>query len=372
MDESLPELKIEIYGRVQGVAFRDVVTRYAQSLSLTGYVKNNEDGSVVIIAQGEPHRLDEFLSWVQKGYIPMKIRAMRYEWSTASTVYTGFSIKREGSFIKDQLKGVKNLGTELFRLKKPEKIPQHVVIIADGNRRWARQRGWHPWIGHRKAIEYSRIKAIFDEAKKIGIKYFSVWFFSTENWDRDPKEIEVLFGLFRIMIVKWREQFLQEEIRFRHFGRKDRLPADIIETMEKLEKETEKFTKFNIQLCLDYGGKDDLVRAFRKMLEAGVKDIEEATISQYLDTHEIPDPDLIIRTSGEQRTSGIMVYQAAYAELYFTNVCFPDFDANELYRAVLDYSGRVRRFGGTALEDTKNIDVSKLIDPDQDIDQLVA
>jgi undecaprenyl diphosphate synthase len=147
-------------------------------------------------------------------------------------------------------------------------------------------------------------------------------------------------------------------------GRKDRLPADVIEMMNDLEQQTAENTKLSFQLCLDYGGRDDLVRAFNKMLEAGVAAADEKLISDYLDSRGIPDPDLIIRTSGEKRTSGIMAYQATYAELYFTDVYFPDFDVEQFNRAILDYSARVRRFGGTAKEDLRGIDLNKLYDPE--------
>ena len=162
------------------------------------------------------------------------------------------------------------------------------------------------------------------------------------------------------------EEFEKEEIRFRHLGRKDRLSEDIVEGLETLEEKTKNLSKLNFQLCMDYGGRNEIVRAVNGMIKDGVQEVSEELFSKYLDTTNLPDPDFVIRTSGEKRTSGIMPYQAAYAELYFTDVPFPEFGAEEFKRALLEYSGRVRRFGGTAGRDLKNINEDALVDPDKE------
>ena len=135
-------------------------------------------------------------------------------------------------------------------------IPIHVVIIPDGNRRWARKNGLAPTLGHKKSAEYENIKSLFDEAKKLGIKYLSVWGFSTENWKRERKEINVIFEIVLNLVKKLRKDAHEQKIRFRHFGRKDRLPKEVLEELRKLEKETENYSDFNVQLCMDYGGRD--------------------------------------------------------------------------------------------------------------------
>jgi len=231
-------------------------------------------------------------------------------------------------------------------MTKENKIPIHLSIIPDGNRRWAKAKGLLASEGHRRAGSYEHIKNLFDEVKKLGIKYLSFWGFSTDNWKRDKKEIEEIFKLVLKAIGEWRKEAFENKIRFRHFGRKDRLPKNLVDEIEKLEEETKGFENFNVNLCLDYGGRDEIVRAVNKILKSGKKEINEGEFMEYLDSAGIPEPDLIVRTSGEQRTSGFMPFQAAYAELYFADVHFPDFDACELGKAVEEFAKRKRRFGG--------------------------
>jgi len=347
------ELKVEIFGLVQGVNLRRNLEKFANLLGLKGYVKNREDGSVLVVAQGAEKKLKELLNWCQKAPFPAKVDGMSYEWSEVSGKYNKFQIKKDKTFIHDEAQSFKNLTKELVRMAKEEtSIPRHVVIIPDGNRRWARERGLHPWIGHQQSASYDRLKQYFDECKSIGVQYLSFWALSTENLDnREQQELQMLFKMLEEAVKKYKENLVNEKVRFRHFGRKDRLPVSIIKAIADLEDATKDFDELNVQLCLDYGGRDDIVRAFNKMLEDGIKHADEKIISDYLDSKGIPDPDLIIRTSGEFRTSGIMAFQATYAELYFTNVYFPDFDSEQFKLAIMDYSARVRRFGGTAQKD---------------------
>lgn len=229
---------------------------------------------------------------------------------------------------------------------KSENIPNHVVIIPDGNRRWAKEKGLFVTAGHYKSASYENVKSILNEAKAIGIRYISFWGFSTENWSREEVEVKAVFELVSGLLDKLEKEAEENKVRFRHLGRKDRLPKNLLEKIKKVEEKTSKYSDLNVQLCLDYGGRDELIRAINKIISSGVKKVDDKMFSEYLDTKDIPDPDLIIRTSGEKRLSGMMPFQSVYSELYFADCYFPDFDALELKKAVEDYQKRQRRFGG--------------------------
>ncbi|MBI2451941.1 di-trans,poly-cis-decaprenylcistransferase [Candidatus Pacearchaeota archaeon] len=226
------------------------------------------------------------------------------------------------------------------------KIPIHVAIIPDGNRRWAKEKGFEGTKGHEVSTGKDRTIALFEEARKLGVKYVSIWGFSTENWNRSDMEKRFLFKLIKDWMEGLRDYAHDSKIRFRHLGRKDRLPKPLVDAIVKFERETEKYSDFNFQLCLDYGGRDEIVRAMQKIIREGGKEPGEEEFFKYLDTKEIPDPDMVIRTGGEKRLSGFMSFQSAYAELYFTEVYFPDFGPAELRKAVEEFSRRARRFGG--------------------------
>ncbi|MBS3089120.1 di-trans,poly-cis-decaprenylcistransferase [Candidatus Pacearchaeota archaeon] len=226
-----------------------------------------------------------------------------------------------------------------------DKLPAHVVIIPDGNRRWARARGLKPWEGHYKSGSYDNLISLFREAKKLGVKYLSIWAFSTENWKRDKKEVDILLNLTLKRIMDLGKEIHKDKIRIRHLGRKDRIPAKLARELEKLEKETSGYKDSNVQILLDYGGRDEILRAVNKLVEKGEK-VDELTFSKALDTADIPDVDLIIRTSGEKRLSGLMPFQGVYAELCFVDKHFPDFNAEDLRTAVEDFGKRKRNFGG--------------------------
>lgn len=368
MSEENANLQLEIFGRVQGVNFRQNMIRKAKELSLKGFVANKDDGSVVAEAEGPIGDLQKLLEWSQKGVFPARITGMTFHWGEYKGKYKEFGVERKGeSFLIDNIKGVINLGKRALNPHETMNIPEHVVIIPDGNRRWARSKGWKAYVGHRKGIEHDKMSGIFEEAQKMGVKYLTLWGFSTENWDRDEKEIEFLWDLFKKNIEKWGSEFEKKQIKFTHLGRKDRLPKDLVKMMTDLEKNTYNNKKLSFQLCLDYGGRDDIVRAINTLIKEGKENITEKDLDFYLDTKgDIPNPDLIIRTSGEQRTSGIFAYQGAYAELYFTDKHFPDFKANDLKLAVMDYSARTRRFGGTSKNDLTNVNEDSLIDPDEE------
>ncbi|MEK6848596.1 MAG: polyprenyl diphosphate synthase [Nanoarchaeota archaeon] len=339
----MEEAAVEVYGRVQGIGFRNMIRNKSAQLGVKGFVKNRVDGSVLIVGQAEKAKLKEWLAWIgdEPGF--SNIINLNITWRVVQKVYEKFEVVKDTDFLTDKIKSLKNLAKSV--LKKKESVPKHVVIIPDGNRRWAREKGLASEFGHYKAVSSERIMSLMREAKRLGIKYLSFWAFSTENWKRDAGEIRALFGLLIRMMPELEELALKEHIRFRHIGRKDRLPKALMDKLTVLEEKTKNYNELNVQLCLDYGGRDEIVRAVKKIISGELKEMDEAGFSQYLDTAGIPDADMIIRTSGEQRTSGMMPYQSVYAELYFTEIYFPDFDAYEFRKAVESFGKRERRRG---------------------------
>jgi undecaprenyl diphosphate synthase len=224
----------------------------------------------------------------------------------------------------------------------------HLAIIPDGNRRWAKQRMMNPWEGHVKSGTYGNLKPLFEEAEKQGVKYLSFWGFSTENWKRDKKEVDIIMRLILKGLQEFEENVETDGVKFVHIGRKDRMLKKLVQTIDNLEKKTAKYDGLCVLLCLDYGGRDEIVRAVNKLLKEGVKEVDAEKFEKYLDTVGIPNPDLIIRTGGEKRISGFMPFQSDYAELYFTDIYFPDFDAKELKNALNWFAERDRRFGGNS------------------------
>jgi len=241
---------------------------------------------------------------------------------------------------------------------KPAKIPQHVAIIMDGNRRWAAQRGLGPVDGHRYAAERA-IKPLVEYAINVGIKYLTFWAFSTENWKRDKIELKGLFDIFKRLLKRKMDKLIKEGVRIRYLGEIDKFPDGIGERIREAVRESAKNDVITVTFALNYGGRDELLRAVKKVYRAirrgkfMLKNLSEATFSQFLDTKGIPDPDLIIRTGGEIRLSGYLPWQSVYSELYFTETYFPDFTPEEFGKALIDYSSRERRFGGGSFESYK-------------------
>lgn len=349
-DRQLNEIEIQLVGRVQGVNLRHTVKRYADSLNLKGYAMNRKDGSMLVVAQGSGERLHNLISWLKNSPGFSNVEDINYFWKEPKARYSAFDIIKEDNFMIDKAKSLVNLGKSLV-IDTRKDIPVHVLIIPDGNRRWARARGLSASFGHYTSASDERLMELLLEAKRMGIKYLSLWGFSTENWKRDEREIKSIFNLVLKKIDKLKEEAHKHRIRFRHIGRKDRLPKKLVSGLAQLEDETKDYRDLNVQLMLDYGGRDEIIRAINKILKSGVKKIDDKRFEEYLDTKEIPDPDLIIRTSGEQRTSGAMPYQAAYSEFYFTNVYFPEFGTDEFRKAIKSFSERTRRFGATARKD---------------------
>ena len=232
----------------------------------------------------------------------------------------------------------------MLNLPKGTKVPDHIAVILDGNRRWARSRGLAPWEGHKAG--YKAVRKLAEASRELGVHTFTIWSFSTENWDRPKKEIDEIFRLLRRGLEEFKKEAHKEKVRLVHLGRKDRFPEDIARQLSELEAETKKYQDNILNLALDYGGRDEVVRATKRIKNAEeMEDITEENFLQYLDHPELPDFDLIIRTSGEQRTSGFFIWQSVYAELFFIDKYFPDITPTDLDAAVGDYTHRHRRFG---------------------------
>ncbi|HLC31113.1 MAG TPA: polyprenyl diphosphate synthase [Candidatus Nanoarchaeia archaeon] len=223
-------------------------------------------------------------------------------------------------------------------------IPRHVVIIPDGNRRWAKEKGLFASLGHKEATREDKLRSLLEECRKQGVRYMTIWAFSSENWKRDAKEKDYLFEVIHGSLKVLADEAHTHKMRFRHFGRKDRLPGFLRDALVKLEKETAGYDQYFFQLAVDYGGRDELVRAVAGMIRDG-KEVTEESFAGYLDSAGVPDPDLVIRTGGEQRLSGFMPFQSVYSELYFTKVYFPAFGVGELRKAIREFGKRKRRFG---------------------------
>ena len=229
-------------------------------------------------------------------------------------------------------------------------VPQHVAIILDGNGRWAKAKGMPRNYGHVQGAK--NVERICEEAYNMGIKYLTVYAFSTENWKRSKEEVDGLMKLFRNYLKKCIKISQKNNMRVKVIGDITAFDSDIQESIEKLEDFSKDFTDLHFQIALNYGSRDEMVRAMRHMaddLSSGnlsKDEITEEVFNGYLDTKELPDPDLMIRTSGEERLSNFMLWQLAYTEFYFTDVLWPDFNKKELIKAIEYYNGRDRRFGG--------------------------
>lgn len=230
------------------------------------------------------------------------------------------------------------------------KIPKHVAIILDGNGRWATRRGLLRTVGHKAGIE--AVKRTVEGANELGIEVLSFFAFSTENWKRDKAEIDAIFEILRTYLKENEEEYLGKNLKLLTMGDISKLPEDIYKKFEELKDKTKNNTGMIVNIGLNYGGRDEIVRAFNTLLKEGKKVTNEDEIKKYLYTNSLPDPDFIIRTSGEQRLSNFMLYQCAYSELYFPKVLWPDFNKKHLIKALKNYSKRDRRYGGITKEKT--------------------
>jgi undecaprenyl diphosphate synthase len=238
-------------------------------------------------------------------------------------------------------------------LPKGTKIPNHIAIIPDGNRRWARAKGLYTLEGHKRGFE--RATELARAARSWGVHTVTVWGFSTENWDRTPKEINYLMKLYSRLVDEYMKDAMKEGVKLVHLGRKDRLPSFLVKKITNAEEKTKNNKNYIGNIAIDYGGHDDIIRAMKAMLADGVAqdEVNKHLFEKYLDTKNQPYPyvDLLIRTSGEQRTSGLLLWQMEYAEIFWEPDHFPDFSPAKLRGAIIDYSRRRRRFGGNDAEE---------------------
>lgn len=222
------------------------------------------------------------------------------------------------------------------------KVPKHIAIIMDGNGRWAKRRGLPRYFGHREGAK--TVERIIDYALELNIKYLTLFAFSTENWGRPKEEVDTIMSLLVEYINKKVPDLIKRDVRLKFMGRKDELPEMILKSVEEGEEKTKHCKKMHLIIALNYSGRAEIVDAVKNILKDG-KEINEENFKNYLYLPDIPDPDLLIRTSGEIRISNFMLWQLAYTELYFTEVLWPDFDKDEFLKALYDYQSRERRFG---------------------------
>ena len=233
-------------------------------------------------------------------------------------------------------------------------IPNHVAIILDGNGRWAKKKGMPRTYGHVKGCE--NLEKICSVAKELGVKYLTVHAFSTENWKRSKEEVDALMKLFRNYMKKCIKISRDNKMQVRVIGDPTAFDPDLQEKIKELEEYSSQYDELYFQIALNYGSRDEIKRAVQKMAEdvkaekLNPEEISEQTISDYLDTKGLPDPDLLIRTSGEERLSNFLMWQLAYTEFYFTDVAWPDFNKAEFEKAIAKYNQRDRRFGGVKEE----------------------
>jgi undecaprenyl diphosphate synthase len=239
---------------------------------------------------------------------------------------------------------------EIAELVKSQPVPAHVAIIMDGNGRWAKQRGMPRIVGHHEGVKAAR--AIVKAADAVGVRYLTLYAFSTENWNRPEDEVSMLMSLLERTVQSELPDLMTQNVRLRVLGRTDGVPAGVRRGIATVVDGTRDNTGLQLQMAFNYGGRDELLDAFRR-LAAEVKDgrldpdaITEKDVSRVLYTADIPDPDLLIRTSGEMRVSNFLLWQIAYTELFVTPDFWPDFDGPAFHRAILDFQRRTRRFGG--------------------------
>ena len=234
------------------------------------------------------------------------------------------------------------------------RLPKHTAIIMDGNGRWAEKRGLPRTAGHKAGAE--TLKKIIAYAQKKGIEVITLYAFSSENWKRPPEEVQTLMNLFRTYLKNDVNELMKKGIRISFIGEREKFDADLQEHMNRLERQTADFQGFHVVLALSYGARNDIINAARQIAAKAARgqikpqEIDESFFSAHLSTADLPAPDFIIRTGGEERLSNFLLWEAAYAELYFTPVFWPDFNEEELDKALEAYAKRERRFGGLKIK----------------------
>lgn len=231
-------------------------------------------------------------------------------------------------------------------------VPHHIAVIPDGNRRWARERGLAPIFGHKEGVE--AYKALLENAADLGVSFVTFYAFSTENWKRSATEVEGLMSLLALQLKNFNKILgkNKDKIRFVVIGNRFALSPSLQKAISKMEEETKNNTKLTAVIAINYGGRDEIVQGVKKIINdtkselINCDNIDEQTLSNYLYTRDIPDPDLLIRTSGEERISNFLLWQLAYTEFYFDSCLWPDFSSENLLAAIRDFSNRQRRYGG--------------------------
>jgi undecaprenyl diphosphate synthase len=222
-------------------------------------------------------------------------------------------------------------------------LPAHVAVIMDGNGRWARTRGLARIRGHQAGVK--AVREAVTACREVGVKYLTLYAFSSENWERPPAEVRALMRLLKNYLVGERDELLEKQIRLEAIGRLDELPDDVRAELDRTVALTAPYDELTLTLALSYGGRAELVDAVAGIIAGGEREADEKTIGRYLYAPDRPDPDLLVRTSGEFRVSNFLLWEIAYAEIYVTNVLWPDFRARHMYAALLDYVSRERRYG---------------------------
>ena len=224
-------------------------------------------------------------------------------------------------------------------------IPKHIALVMDGNGRWAQQRGLKRTEGH-KVGEEKLMEAVDACIELGGVEWLSAYAFSTENWKRSPSEVHFLLNFTREVLRRQRDELHAKNVRVVWCGRRPKLWGSVIEELEVAEELTKNNTGLTLAMCVNYGGRAEIADAVQKLIDAQVSTVDEKTIARYLYRADMPDVDLFLRPSGEQRTSNFLIWQSAYAEMVYQDVLFPDFTKEDLWDAVLEYAKRDRRFGG--------------------------
>lgn len=224
-----------------------------------------------------------------------------------------------------------------------KKLPKHIAIIMDGNGRWAKQKGLPRTYGHKAGAD--TLRKILTHCGKLGVNYLTVYAFSTENWKRDIEEVKALMFLFKNYLKLERKNLLKNNIKLIVSGRKDKVSKELLDEIEKIEKETSTNTGITLNIAFNYGGRAEIVDAINKIIEEGIKKVDESIVEKYL-YNQLPEPELLVRTGGELRVSNFLLWQIAYSEIYVTDVYWPDFTETDLEKAIEFYKNRDRRFGG--------------------------
>jgi len=237
-------------------------------------------------------------------------------------------------------------------IHKPSNIPNHIAIIMDGNGRWAKSKGKNRLFGHRNGVK--AVQKTVEESTRLGVKYLTLYAFSTENWKRPQKEINTLMSLLVSSLKKELNQILENDIRLNSIGNLSKLPVSVQKELNQTIEKTKKNSRMTLTLALNYGGKEELTHAFKEIASKvknniiSPENVDETIINKHLYTQNLPDVDLLIRTSGEQRISNFLLWKIAYAELYFLDILWPEFNETHLHLAIDNYQNRERRFGKTS------------------------